>query len=116
MGLYKTISVNKTTKVLIWEIKETLEDLKKGIDLTPSSQERLEGMKSDLHQRGFVSVRHLLKEVGYSDKDLMYDGYGKPHLKDGKHISITHSFTFQQLLFLMIYLWELILKKDVIKF
>lgn len=94
MGLYKTINVNESTKVLIWNIEESLVDLKKGVVLTPNSLERLKGMKSDLHQRGFVSVRHLLKEVGYTDDDLMYDGFGKPHLKDGKHISITHSFTF----------------------
>jgi 4'-phosphopantetheinyl transferase len=25
---------------------------------------------------------------------LFYDSYGKPHLKDGKHISITHSFEY----------------------
>ena len=25
---------------------------------------------------------------------MFYDENGKPHLKDGKHISITHSFTF----------------------
>lgn len=94
MGLYKTIIVNKSTKVLIWNIEESLDRLKKDIKLTPSSLERLNGMKSDLHQRGFISVRHLLKEVGYTDNDLMYDGFGKPYLKDGKHISITHSFTF----------------------
>jgi len=51
-------------------------------------------MKSELHQRGFLSVRHLLREFGYTDQDLYYDNNGKPHLKDGKHISITHSFTF----------------------
>jgi phosphopantetheinyl transferase len=39
-------------------------------------------------------VRHLLKEVGLVDSDLIYDEFGKPHLKNGKHISITHSFTF----------------------
>ena len=94
MALYKTINVNETTKVLIWNITETLEELKEGIDLTRNSEQRLKGMKSDLHQKGFVSVRQLLKEVGYSDEDLLYDGYGKPHLKDGKHISITHSYTF----------------------
>jgi 4'-phosphopantetheinyl transferase EntD len=41
-----------------------------------------------------LSVRHLLREFGYTDQDLFYDDNGKPHLKDGKHISITHSFTF----------------------
>ena len=51
-------------------------------------------MKSKIHQRGFLSVRHLLRDLGYTDQDLYYDDHGKPHLKDGKHISITHSFTF----------------------
>jgi len=94
MALYKTINVNETTKVLIWNISETLEDLKEGINLTRNSEQRLKGMKSELHQKGFLSVRCLLKELGYNDIDLLYDGYGKPHLKDGKHISITHSYTF----------------------
>ena len=35
-----------------------------------------------------------LHEFGYVDVDLYYDENGKPHLKDGKHISITHSFNF----------------------
>ncbi|WP_313791247.1 4'-phosphopantetheinyl transferase family protein [Lacinutrix neustonica] len=55
-------------------------------------------MKSELHQRGFLSVRHLLGEFGYSDLDLFYDSNGKPHLKDGKHLSITHSFTFSAII------------------
>jgi 4'-phosphopantetheinyl transferase EntD len=51
-------------------------------------------MKSELHQRGFLSVRLLLKAFGYSDYDLFYDKNGKPHLKDGRFISITHSYTY----------------------
>jgi hypothetical protein len=51
------------------------------------------GMKSELHQRGFLSVRKLLQEASYNDFDLSYDELG-PHLKDGKHISITHSYQF----------------------
>ncbi len=94
MPLYKSLTVDKNTKVLIWKIEESFDDLNTDIILTDKSQTRLDGMKSDLHQRGFLSVRHLLKEAGYTDADLIYDEFGKPHLKDGKHISITHSFTF----------------------
>lgn len=32
--------------------------------------------------------------AGYVDHDLYYDTFGKPHLKDGNHISITHSHNF----------------------
>lgn len=98
MPLYKTITVNKTTKVLIWKIEESFEELSFGIDLTESSQNRVDLMKSELHQRGFMSVRHLLKEVDLVDRDLVYDEFGKPHLKNGKHISITHSFTFSAII------------------
>ena len=94
MALYKTLTVNKATKVLIWKIEESISKLQEGIVLSENSTARLNSMKSQLHQRGFLSIRHLLKEVGYSDADLIYDEFGKPHLKNGKFISITHSFTF----------------------
>lgn len=94
MPLYKTIHVNDFTTVLIWKIEESLNDLTTDIQFTENSRNRLDSMKSELHQRGFASIRHLLKEVGYSDVDLYYDEFGKPHLKDGNFISITHSFTF----------------------
>ena len=94
MPLYKTITVNKNTKVLIWKIEESFNGLNTNVLLTDKSQVRLDGMKSELHQRGFLSVRHLLKKAGYADEDLIYDEFAKPHLKDGRHISITHSFTF----------------------
>lgn len=94
MPLYKTITIDTRTKALIWKIEETEEWLSKGMELTPHCQDRLAGMKSEIHRRGFMSIRHLLAEVGYSDKDLRYDDFGKPHLKDGKYISITHSREF----------------------
>tara|TARA_R110002073_G_scaffold108336_5_gene243473 strand:+ start:45391 stop:46017 length:627 start_codon:yes stop_codon:yes gene_type:complete len=94
MPLYKTININDFTKVLIWKIDESLEEISNGVQLTEPCQQRVNNMKSELHQRGFLSIRHLLKEVGYTDADLYYDEFGKPHLKDGNHISITHSFTF----------------------
>ncbi|MDU8884920.1 4'-phosphopantetheinyl transferase superfamily protein [Yeosuana sp. MJ-SS3] len=94
MPIYKTIAHNSQTSVKIWKITESYEDLLKPLDLKPKNLTRVLGMKSELHQRGFLSIRHLLREFGYTDQDLFYDGNGKPHLKDGKHISITHSFTF----------------------
>ncbi|WP_243473701.1 4'-phosphopantetheinyl transferase family protein [Winogradskyella sp. MH6] len=94
MPLYKSISVNSQTTVKIWKIEESYDELFESLDLKPQSLDRVLGMKSELHQRGFLSVRHLLREFGYTDQDLFYDDNGKPHLKDGNHISITHSFTF----------------------
>ncbi|TDN95553.1 exodeoxyribonuclease VII small subunit [Salegentibacter sp. 24] len=94
MPLYKTITVDSHTKVFIWKLEESLEDLKKGIELSQHCQNRVNGMKSEIHQRGFMSIRHLMAKAGYVDQDLYYDELGKPHLKNGKNISITHSFNF----------------------
>ena len=94
MPLYKTIVPNSKTTVKIWKIDETYNDLMNPLHLKPETLKRVLGMKSELHQRGFLSVRHLLLEYGYTDADLFYDNNGKPHLKDGKQISITHSFNY----------------------
>ena len=94
MPLYKTLTPNSQTTVKIWKITESFDELMKPIELRDVSLQRVMSMKSQLHQRGFLSVRHLLAEFGYTDFDLYYDDNGKPHLKDGKHISITHSFEF----------------------
>ncbi|MEC3906570.1 4'-phosphopantetheinyl transferase superfamily protein [Tamlana sp. 2201CG12-4] len=94
MPLFKTIVANSQTTVKIWKIDESYDDLMNPLTLKPDTLNRVLGMKSELHQRGFLSVRHLLREFGYTDADLFYDENGKPHLKDGRQISITHSFNF----------------------
>ena len=94
MPLYKTLIPNSQTTVKIWKITESYEDLLNNCVMNESSLLRVNNMKSELHQRGFLSVRHILSEFGYTDFDLYYDENGKPHLKDGNYISITHSFIF----------------------
>ncbi|PID68907.1 MAG: 4-phosphopantetheinyl transferase [Flavobacteriales bacterium] len=94
MPLYKTIKTDPFTKIFIWKIDEPFDELSKGIHLTKHCQNRVNNMKSDLHKRGFMSIRHLLALAGYTDADLFYDNLGKPHLKNGKFISISHSFIF----------------------
>ena len=98
MPLYKTIKHNPFTTIYVWKIEASFDELSESIDLTNRSISRLESMKSELHRRGFLSIRHLLLEAGYSDFDLFYTPNGKPHLKDGRHISITHSYTFSALI------------------
>jgi len=94
MSLFKKIQHNVDTQILVWEILESKAELIKGLELTKSSSKKIDGMRSEIHQRGFLSVRHLLRIMGYKDADLFYTDDGKPHLKDGKHISISHSFIF----------------------
>jgi phosphopantetheinyl transferase len=66
--------------------------------LKEKTQLRLNKMKSEMHQRAFLSVRMLLKEAGHTDFELHYDEFGKPYFLDGKHVSITHSHNFSAII------------------
>ncbi|RTY89889.1 4'-phosphopantetheinyl transferase superfamily protein [Flavobacterium sp. RSP46] len=98
MPLYKIIHPNAATQILIWKIMEPFSELNQQIVLNVNNQNRLDGMKSEMHQRAFLSVRKALQQAGYTDFDLYYDTFGKPHLHDGKHISITHSHEFSAII------------------
>lgn len=99
MPLHKTITANPTTQIFVWKITESYEQLLQEVQLNETTTVRLQNMKSELHRRGFLSVRKLLQETGYTDFDLYYDAFGKPHLKDGRHISITHSHEFSAIVY-----------------
>ncbi|TBX70999.1 4-phosphopantetheinyl transferase [Flavobacterium silvisoli] len=94
MPLLRITALNEYTHLLVWKITETFDELFTSVALRDVSLARLESMKAESHQKGFLGVRRLLMEVGYTDYDLYYDNFGKPHLKDGKHISISHSNDF----------------------
>ncbi|AWA29050.1 4-phosphopantetheinyl transferase [Flavobacterium magnum] len=98
MPIYKATNCFPDTALLLWNITETAEALSEGLHLTQRSLDRLRNFKSEAHRRGFLSVRRLLLTAGYSDSDLYYDPFGKPHLSDGKHISISHSHNFSAII------------------
>jgi phosphopantetheinyl transferase len=108
MPLYQTLSINETTTAYFWHITEDVTSLYRAVLLNEPSQKRLNGMKSESHQKGFLAVRMLLQYLGYSDEDLTYDASGKPHLRpeasrnfvthnslpNTQYISISHSHEF----------------------
>jgi len=94
MAFFKKINFTSNTDIYIWKITENFDFLFKNVVLKPSSLDRVSGMKSESHKKGFLAVRMLLQHCGYTDHDLRYDEVGKPSLLDGKKISITHSFDF----------------------
>lgn len=94
MPIYKRDKISCNTSFLVWQIDESEHWLHKDISLTNMCINRLSTMKSSVHRKGFLSIRHLLKAVGYTPDALHYDDFGKPHLADGKFISITHSHNF----------------------
>lgn len=98
MPLYKSVKITPHTQLLVWKITESLEELLAGTELKTFCSDRLAGMKSEQHRKGFLSVRKLMQEVGYTDFDMYYGADGKPHLTDGKNISITHSYGFSAIM------------------
>ncbi len=94
MPLYKTIEINTDTKIYIWKIEETLEELQAGIVLSESNILRFKKMKTSARQKEFLAVRQLFKQAGYEDKEVLYDDLGKPHLTNGEYLSVTHSFNY----------------------
>ncbi|MGV9003026.1 4'-phosphopantetheinyl transferase family protein [Flavobacterium sp.] len=94
MPLYQIFSIQSHTKVYIWKITESFNELFRSVILKDVSLARVEKMKAESHQKGFLAVRKLLEIAGYDDFDLFYDDFGKPNLKDQKHISISHSNEF----------------------
>ncbi len=98
MPLHSIINHNSNTQIYVWKIEETFEDLFDEVILNDLNLIRLQTMKSEQHKRGFLSVRKLLQHSGYNDFDLFYTPDGKPNLKDGKHISISHSHEFSAII------------------
>lgn len=98
MPLFKTISYDIDTQIFIWKILESEAELNAAVELQDKHLHRLNRMLSEQHRKGFLSVRKLLIEAGYTDFDLNYDTNGKPSLADGKHISITHSYDFSAII------------------
>lgn len=100
MPLHKVVYLSNNTKLYLWKITEDYDTLFSQVKLKDSSLARLESMKSESHQKGFLAVRMLLQHNDYSDFDLFYDEFGKPHLKPqgcsikDVEISISHSNDF----------------------
>ena len=93
MPVIEDIQLSSTTRIMVWEIKETIDFLKSKLDLTDFSKKILLKKKSAIHQKQFLTVRNILKLLSIHDSDLSYDVDGKPFIKSG-YISISHAKEF----------------------
>ena len=116
MPFHSFIEISPSISAYFWKNTETIEDLYTDVLLKKSSIERLKGMQSIEHRKGFLGVRKLIEYIGYTDFDLFYDQTGKPHLipetkqkstaeaiktnqpiPNIRHISISHSHEFSSI-------------------
>ena len=98
MPLYKSVTINANTRLLVWKNTESMEELSAAVTLKDLCVNKMGKMKSESHRKAFLGVRMLMQEIGYTDFDLYYDADGKPHLTDGNNISITHSYAFSAII------------------
>ncbi len=93
MPFYRETDLPGEGRLSIWKIMEEHFP----VALNENSLKRLSGMKREDHRRGFLAVRMLLERAGLSDHDLLYQPDGRPFLKDGRYVSISHSHAFAAL-------------------
>ena len=93
MPVIEDIQLSSTTRIIVWEIKETFDFLKSKLGLTDFSKKILHKKKSEIHQKQFLAVRNILELLSIHDSDISYDLDGKPFIKS-IYISISHSKEF----------------------
>jgi 4'-phosphopantetheinyl transferase len=94
MPIYKHHQVNSIAKLWVWHITEDEQSLIKNLSLTPHCNQRLQEMSHHSQRKGFLAVRSLVEAAGLSIDQIRYTTNGKPYLKDGPHISFSHTKDF----------------------
>jgi len=91
MPVIDDLNLSPKARVVIWEINESLQDLKSKVVLSEDSLKLLNQKKSGIHKKQFLAIRNIFKFLCIDDKDLKYDKAGKPIFSQNKKLSISHS-------------------------
>ena len=91
MPVINDLNLSPKTRVVIWEINESVQELKSKAILSKDSSKLLSQKKSEIHKKQFLAIRNIFKFLCIDDKDLKYDKAGKPIFSQNKKLSISHS-------------------------
>ena len=83
--------ISNDIQICIWQITEDEVFLSSGLSLSQEAVERLSSRKSEVHRKGYLAIRQLLKGYGIILEIHQYDQDGVPFLTDGRYLSITHT-------------------------
>ena len=78
-------------RIGFWHAVETEKSMRAGISLSPSTIEKISKCRSQRRRCEILASRLLMNRMGISDTDLFYDKNGKPMLRSGRYISISHT-------------------------
>jgi len=86
------IQVSDYQDVSVWTITETIQELRKGLDLNGQEEMELSRIKHEKGKKQWLAVRQLAKKVLKTGDQIIYNDFGVPHLKGHDfHISLSHS-------------------------
>ncbi len=91
MPLYQRFNISESTSIIIWKIEETEDELMLGIEMHPSDAERFEKFTNPKKRNEFLALRQCLIEYFGHNPAVHYNKDGKPFLKNGYHISFSHT-------------------------
>ena len=97
MPILKTAKINNKSAYAVWEITESVDQLRDLVESTPNVQLPDADVTNRVKQVEWMAGRLLLSslvtELGGEYPGVYKDQYGKPHLKDSDlHISLSHSY------------------------
>jgi len=89
MPFQAEIKSDNYTKIIVWNLVETNEEL---LDQLQLEEYRLEKYNTltEKRKKEFLGIRMCLKYLG-KNVDVLYDKKGRPYLDSDNHLSITHS-------------------------
>ena len=94
MPLHTDKKVNDHSRLVVWEIGETVDWFLSQLHLDPEEQEKYEGFRTDQRRVHWLAYRYILKNVvGKGNKiRVKYDEHNKPFIDlSDDHISVSHS-------------------------
>ena len=91
MPIYKQLKINVQTDLWVWEISESEASLEQQVQLTTSCHSKWQSLRASHHRKACLAVRCLLQRADIPLSQLYYNENGKPLLKSGVHISISHA-------------------------
>ena len=94
MPIIEDLKLSETSRLIIWEISETINELKTKVLLSENSLKLLNQRKSEIQKKQFLAIRNILSELSIDDRDMKYEESGRPYVMGGQNISLSHSDTY----------------------
>lgn len=99
MPLFFEQSGEDKSRIAVWDIAESTEDLIKMAMLDTEESLVLDTYSNEKRKKQWLACRVLIKEIFRNKHHIDYNEYGKPFLKKPhKHISFSHSGNFSALI------------------